>query len=187
MLVPQSISNVLKGDNGVELRLVTVEDAEFILNLRTDPDLNKYLSHTSSDYDAQKQFLKNYKLKEYAKEEFYFKITYNERDVGTVRIYNINYQENTFTWGSWIVKRGNPGLVALSSAYLSYYFAFNILHLNKALIDVRKDNLSVFELYKVYCDYLYEDDLSHYLEFKKSDFSKFFETFKAKLPTTVSH
>ena len=175
----------IDGDNGVSLRTAKETDAEFILKLRIDPELNRYLSKVTGTLEDQTAFLKKYKEKEKQKTEYYFIIEHQNKPVGTVRLYNINYESGIFTWGSWIVEKGNPGEVALSSAYMSYYFGFHYLNLEKALIDVRKDNIKVCEFYKLYADFLHEDEIDCYLEFKKSNFNRFIEKFQNRIPNNV--
>lgn len=171
----------IEGSNGVVLRIVQSNDAQFILNLRTDSELNQHLSQVGVNLQDQINFIEKYKEREKNKLEYYFIIEYKNNLVGTVRLYNINYDNSTFIWGSWIIKKGNPGEVALSSAYMTYYFGFNYLNLDKALIDVRKENKSVCEFYKLYCSFLYEDELNYYLEFKKEDFNKYVNRFKSRI------
>jgi RimJ/RimL family protein N-acetyltransferase len=173
------------GNNNVVLRTIEISDAEFILDLRTNQELSKHLSQVNGSIENQIKFIENYKIRENAKLEYYFIIEYNNKPVGTVRLYNINYEKSTFTWGSWIVQRGNPGEVALSSAYMTYYFGFNKLGLQKAEIDVRKENKSVYKFHKTYCDFLYEDELNYYLEFKKEDFGRFVDRFGIRVSESI--
>ena len=175
----------IKSDNDVSLRSVELSDAQFILQLRLNPELGAYLSTTANNIEMQREFIEKCKLKELQKLEYYFIIEYQNVPVGTVRLYNIDYEKSTFTWGSWIVQRGNPGNVALSSAYMTYHFGFNNLNLQKALIDVRKENASVLKFHNTYCDFLYEDEIDCYLEFKKENFHKFTDKFQGKIPTKV--
>lgn len=176
---------IIEGDNQVKLRTVVVDDVKFILKLRTDPELNQHLSKVSGTLDDQINFIKKYKEKEKNKLEYYFIIEYKNNPVGTVRVYNISYEKEAFTWGSWMVAKNNPGQVALSSAYMSYYFGFNYLNLNKALIDVRKENKYVFKFHQTYCDFLYEDELNYYLELKKENFSRFINKFKSRISKKI--
>ena len=175
----------ITGDNEVSLVAVEEKDAKFIYDLRIDTDLNKYLSQTSNILEEQINFIKNYKTKEQNKLEYYFLIEYKKNPVGTVRIYNIDYQKSEFTWGSWIVQRGNPSEVALSSAHMSYYFAFNYLDLNKAILNVRKENKSVLGFHKSYCDFLFEDELNCYFELKKTDLNLFVDKFQNRIPNDI--
>ena len=76
----------------INLISVTVEDASFILSLRTNPDLSQYLSPVDDDIDKQKQWLQQVLSKH---DEYYYLIKNKEAaPVGTIRIYDI--QNNVF-------------------------------------------------------------------------------------------
>lgn len=177
---------IIEGDNNIRLRLVQYYDASFIFELRSDKELNQYLSQITGTVEDQVSFIKNYKEKESNKIEYYFIIEYKYCPVGTLRLYNIDYKKSSFTWGSWIIKRGNPVEVALSSAYMSYYFAYNELGLNKAEIDVKRDNKSVFKFHAKYCEFLYEDEVNYYLELKKENLSRYENRFIDRIPKNIT-
>ena len=63
------MEKIITGKN-ISLRLVNIEDAEFIVNLRTKK--GEFLSTTSPDISKQKEWLLLYKEREKLKEEFYF-------------------------------------------------------------------------------------------------------------------
>jgi RimJ/RimL family protein N-acetyltransferase len=177
---------IISGNNGVSLRLVDLDDAQFILDLRSDSKLKTHLSISTETIEAQRDFIIQYKKKENDGMEYYFIIENNSNAVGCVRIYDIDKDAKTFTWGSWIVQHNNPGHVALSSAYLSYYFAFNYLLLDTALFDVRNKNTSVKKLYKLYADIIYEDNMNCYFSFAKSNFHRFKDKFGSRLPSVIN-
>ena len=54
------------------LRLVVEEDAQFILQLRLDESLNRFLSKVDSNQDEQREWIKRYKCREREKLEYYF-------------------------------------------------------------------------------------------------------------------
>jgi RimJ/RimL family protein N-acetyltransferase len=176
---------LVAGDNFVSLKTVEESDAGFILKLRTNPELNKHLSQVEDSLENQINFIKKYKDREKEKIEYYFIIQYKNNPVGTVRIYNIDYAKSTFTWGSWMVEKGNPGEVALSSAYMSYYFAFNYLNLDTALFDCRIDNNKALSIYKAFASAIKSDSINHYFEFKKKDLSKFIDNFESRISLKI--
>jgi len=49
---------------GLHVRLVNEDDAEYILNLRTDHKLGRFLSKTVNDLEVQKQWIRDYKKRE---------------------------------------------------------------------------------------------------------------------------
>ena len=57
---------------GLQLRFVNEDDAEFIIKLRTDPKLGKFIHSTSSDIEEQKKWIRAYKKREQAGTDYYF-------------------------------------------------------------------------------------------------------------------
>lgn len=66
-------------------RNAVVDDAEFILSLRTDPDKAKYLSQTRNNLEQQRNWLENYSINE---GQAYFIIENDGEAIGTVRLYD---------------------------------------------------------------------------------------------------
>ena len=64
---------------GIDARLVQVDDAEFILGLRTNEKLSRYIHATSNDIEQQKSWMRSYKERESKGEDYYFiyNIIYN--------------------------------------------------------------------------------------------------------------
>lgn len=125
------------------LRNVTVEDAGFILSLRTDKIRSRYLSATSPDISAQQAWLESY---ERATDQAYFIIEYQDEPIGTIRLYDA--RENSFCWGSWILKDGRPSHAALESALMVYAYAIDHLGFERAHFTVHKDNQRVCEFHE---------------------------------------
>mgnify|MGYP003510103375 CR=1 FL=1 len=123
------------------LRLVNVDDAEFILSLRQNQNLNQFLSAVSPDIQMQRDWIISYKLREEQGLDYYF-IVMDKRfeDVGMVRVYDINYENKSFTWGSWVLSENRPKYTALDSMILSYDFAFNELGLDLCQFKVHTAN-----------------------------------------------
>lgn len=144
----------------VVFRNANKDDAEFILQLRTDPVKGKYLSATNADLDAQTAWLERYGSDN---SQIYF-IIEDRAGVpyGTIRIYDV--QGDSFCWGSWILRDGRPSGFAVESAVLIYQFALS-LGFKKSHFDVRKQNISVWEFHERFGalrieerdeDYIYE-------------------------------
>ena len=88
----------------------------FILQLRNDPVKGKYLSSTSSDLELQIAWLEKYAIDN---SQIYFIIEdKNGERFGTIRLYDV--KENSFCWGSWILREGRPSGFAMESALLVY-------------------------------------------------------------------
>ncbi len=162
------------------LRFVEQEDAEFILDLRMKK--GKYLSATSNDVYKQKIWIEEYKKREKENSEFYFIIfdKLKEERVGVVRLYN--FIDDSFEWGSWIIKEGASQYSALESALLIYEYAFFQKKFNQSHFEVRKENLKVISFHEKFgakkikeseIDNYYIYSLENYLEFRKKYLGKY--------------
>ncbi len=154
------------------LRLVKESDVNFILSLRLNKNLNSYLTPVNDNVDEQIKWIKKYKLKEIEGLEYYFIIMDKTLGaIGLVRVYDIDYAQKTFTWGSWILKEDRPKYAAIESAMLSYEFAFNELGLFIANFDVMKENGKVINFHKHFgANYLFSDDVNYYFELTKKTY-----------------
>lgn len=161
--------NITRYDTFV--RLVTIEDAEFILSLRLNPDRNKYLSSVSNNIEAQRSWLKEYKIRESKGEEYYFLVG----DVfgklyGTTRLYH--FQKNKFVIGSWIFNEEAPDGLAIKGDIICREIAFDILGFKKCLFDVRKENIKVLKYHKGWNPTLIDEDgLNYYYELSCEKFN----------------
>lgn len=127
----------------INLREAEVEDSSFILELRTNPKKSKFINKTDPNLDKQIDYIKNYKTLD---NEWYFIIEDKQGEkVGTVRLYAIT--NDSFYWGSWILKNGTPSSYSIESALLVYHFAIS-LGFKKAHFDVRKGNKSVWKFHE---------------------------------------
>lgn len=127
---------------GLFVRLVQEKDADFILQLRTDPGLDKYINYTIPDVEKQKQWIRLYKEREAKGEDYYFMFNkpYETR-LGVCRIYNIS--TNDFTIGSWIFSPDAPIGSAILADIITREIAFELFPDRKLLFDVKKENISV--------------------------------------------
>jgi hypothetical protein len=129
------------------LRLVEISDAEFILKLRLDPTLSKFISPVGASVDAQVNWIKSYKEREHRLEEIYFIIVHEGKTSGTVRLYNfrgkMGESDSAFEWGSWIIEPPRPSGIAIYSALCVYEVGFDKLRFSKSTFEVRKENSGV--------------------------------------------
>jgi RimJ/RimL family protein N-acetyltransferase len=108
------------------LRPISTDDAAFIIKLRTDPELGKYLHATSSSVADQIAWTHRY----YERQgDWYFIVEQvsNGESHGAVAIYNYEAANASAEWGRWILKRGS--LAALESVSLVYDAGFDRLGL----------------------------------------------------------
>lgn len=133
---------------GLHVRLVREEDAVFIVNLRTNPIKARYISQTSASVDGQREWIKNYKLREQEGNDYYFLYIYNGNLAGVNRIYGI--EGNHFIHGSWIFSDDVPPYCSLAAGIIAREIAYDTLGLEEEIdtAGVHKDNQGVLQYIK---------------------------------------
>jgi RimJ/RimL family protein N-acetyltransferase len=156
--------------NIVDLRLVELDDAAFILSLRLDERLNRHITRTDAGFDRQVEWLRQYKEREREKGEFYFIIQDKAGNpCGTLRLYD--FQGDSFCWGSWIMQPGSPGKAALESALLAYRCGFEELGFARSHFEVDKANDRVVAFHQRFgATVVREDEKNYYFQFSRTDF-----------------
>jgi RimJ/RimL family protein N-acetyltransferase len=154
----------------IYFRLADISDARFILDLRNNRSLNKFLSAVKDDLYAQEQWLNKYKKREIEGKEYYFIIeNKNSEPVGTVRLYD--FRNDSFCWGSWILNTGAPNSAAIESALMVYETAFYRLGFTKSHFEVRKNNEKVIAFHKRFGALVsHEDDINYYFIFSNDTY-----------------
>jgi len=146
----------------LRFRDARVDDAAFILSLRTDAEKSRYLSAVSGELSDQQAWLQRYAQ---ADDQAYFIIEFQDEPIGTVRLYDP--QGDSFCWGSWILKASRPSHAAMESALMVYAYALDHLGFAGAHFDVRKGNERVWQFHERFgaqrvaetqLDYLYKLD-----------------------------
>lgn len=130
---------VLKG-MFVGLRSVTENDAEFILKIRTDEKLAKFLNKTSPDIEMQKTWIRGQIARD---GDYYFIIEdlKSGNPLGCISIYDIVEKSGEF--GRWI-SIGNS-LQNIESCILLYDFAFEKgLDFVDSFTDMKNSNIVNF-------------------------------------------
>lgn len=168
----------------ISLRPVMEDDAEFILSLRLNPDLNRYLSQVPNDINSQKMWIREYKQREISGIEWYFIITLSSgEDLGTVRLYD--FIQDSFCWGSWVMKRSKPPHAAIDTAIAIYDFAFDDLGFIRSHFDVRKENVNVVRFHeRLGARITRKDEENFYFEYLKDDYTNIRPKY-THVPTTV--
>ena len=171
---------LLEGKN-INLRTVEIEDADFIYTMRQNRKKTKYLSKVTGTVDSQKEWIKNYKQREDEEKEFYFIIESKNKDkLGLVRIYDL--KNDSFCWGSWLIKEDTPKTTAIESALQIYEFGFYKLGFEKSHFDVRKGNDKVIAFHQRFgAKIVSEDELDYFFNFEKSDYEIIKEKYKRYL------
>ena len=128
----------------INLRLAEIDDAEYILGLRTDKRTKKYISLTENSVKKQIEWLREYKHREADKREYYFIIeSKNNSRIGTARIYDL--QNDYFWFGSWIIESGSPFGAAVESQLMMHRFGFYTLGMSKSYSNIKRFNQPVIK------------------------------------------
>lgn len=165
----------------IKLRNVKPDDAEFIVNLRTNEKKGRFISLTSQDISEQKQWIERYLS---SQGQAYFIIEdFTGHPYGTVRMYD--QQENSFCWGSWVISGEAPSHFAIESALLIYQYALS-LGFERAHFDVRKGNFSVIKFHERFgAERTDETELDIHYSLSKEKILSALEKFKKYLPDHI--
>jgi RimJ/RimL family protein N-acetyltransferase len=152
----------------INLRTAEPSDAEFILSLRLDEKLSRYLKPTDPSVVKQKIWIAE-KIKQPNDYHMIIELKDGKR-LGVVALYDIN--NDVFEWGRWLIVPNSPIYVLIESCFLVYDFAFNTLGLNSTKSKVRKSNKSVLKFHLNYgADIQKEDDKYVHITYHKNDFN----------------
>lgn len=161
---------------GLKVRLVNENDAEKILQLRTNSVLSQHIHKTDSDVDKQKLYIRDYKTKELNGLEYYFAfLDFESADpIGFYRVHSIDYQKKIFTIGSWIFERNVLEKLPIIADILSKSFGFIQLNLDTCYFDVRRNNKKVLRYHMLFSPiFIREDDEgNNFFYLNKQDFKK---------------
>ncbi|MGA1933770.1 GNAT family N-acetyltransferase [Arcobacter sp. YIC-464] len=162
---------IIKGKN-INLRTVEEIDSSFIFEMRQNKNKTKFLSKISGTVETQRKWISNYKLKEKEKKEFYFVIESKKNEkLGLVRLYD--FRDDSFCWGSWLIKENAPKTTAIESALQVYEFAFNKLNFKQSHFDVRKNNARVVSFHKRFgAKIVNENNSDYFFRFEKNEYNK---------------
>ncbi len=166
----------------IRLRLVEEDDADFILSLRLDERYNKFLSGVVNDLDKQRLWIRQYKIDEAAREQYYFIIErLDGSKCGTVRLYD--FKNDSFSWGSWILNENKTRYAAVETALLIYKFGFDELSFSRSHFEVLKENQNVISFHRKFgakqvsedADYVYFNFTNESYKEKLQEFNKFIQ------------
>lgn len=161
---------------GLSVRLVNEKDVDYILSLRTNKHLTRFIHQTDDDRYKQLDWIRSYKKREQEGREYYFIYHLDEKPVGVNRIYNIFEYYGTI--GSWICNPGNETEVSLATYILMFDLMFDHIKLDITLFDVRKVNKHVWKLHKMLgAQSVGESDIDYYFIINKETYYKNRENF----------
>jgi hypothetical protein len=167
------MSDIFSGTKyGLNYRLVKEEDAEFIIMIRTNQRLSRFIHATQKDINKQKEWIKGYKEREKIGKEYYY--IFEDKggiSLGVSRIYNIC--KNEFTHGSWVFSPTAQVGCAVLGDVIVREIGFELLSLEKDFFDVRKKNIIVLKYNMGYNpSIIKEDELNIYFQLDYQNFKK---------------
>lgn len=127
----------LEGE-GYCLRPARLDDAAFIVQLRSDPVLGLHIHETSPRVEDQEAWMNSY----FARDgDYYFIVERRSTGdaEGTVSLYEIDSDLRKAEWGRWVMRAGS--LAATESVLLIFRVAFDVLKLDMVYsrtLDVNK-------------------------------------------------
>ena len=142
-------SNFVLKKYGLDVRFVNTEDAQFIVDLRTDPSRSRYISYTDNSVESQIKWIKSYKEREKLGLDYYFIYSYEGIAAGVNRIYDIN--NNHFVHGSWVFSDAVPPFCSLAAAIIAREIAFDTLGMDEEIdtVGIHEDNKGVIQVSKM--------------------------------------
>ena len=134
---------------GLHLRMVHIDDAEFIVRLRTDSKLGHYIHSTSNDVAKQTEWLQAYKERERNGQDYYFVFEVPKGNrVGVMRIYDIS--EEAFTIGSWVFDKSSPKGAAILADLIVKDIGWELFPDKLCHWDINKENTNVLRFGAVF-------------------------------------
>lgn len=163
---------------GLHVRLVNEDDAEFIVKLRTNDKLSRYISSTSDDVEAQRRWIRDYKEREKRGEEYYFIYYYDNKPCGVNRLYDIR-EDGIFNGGSWVFLECEYSMASIAACCIKLEIAYDTLGLKENVMPdgVHVDNKNVLKFdqiigAKIYGTIELEKGTYYQLRRTKEDFYK---------------
>ena len=128
----QNISKLFKTEpikgNFAHFYHIDIEDAEFILKLRTEERKDNYLMSTDKNLEKQKEYLISSRKKFLLEEEIYFKIydLAKNKFSGFVRLTEIQSETN-FGWESAVLDKSSSPNLFIDVMLMIYRIGFDFL------------------------------------------------------------
>jgi RimJ/RimL family protein N-acetyltransferase len=167
----------LVGKN-IYLRTAQPDDAEFVLSLRLNDNLNKFIKKVDSSVENQKQWILN-KQKELNDYHMIICDNLTGTRLGVIALYDIDFEKGTFDWGRWVISENAPNYTSIESVILLYDFAFFSLNLKISLFEVRKGNEKIIKFHKRFgSEVISEDENFSYFRFNKDSYEKIVKKYK---------
>lgn len=157
---------------GLKARFVTEYDAQFIVDIRTDDSLSKYIHATDNNLLKQIDWIRSYKQREARGAEYYFIFFVGDTPYGVERIYNI--KDDSYDHGSLVFRKESPFGASIKADIITREIGFGLLGKNTNLFDVSKGNNGVISYHLRYKPIVVgEDEESFHYSLSKENFEKY--------------
>jgi RimJ/RimL family protein N-acetyltransferase len=164
------------------LRNADTRDAAFIVQLRTDAQKRRYISPTSAAVEQQVAWLENYAHK--ADDAYFVAEDKHGERLGTIRLYDA--VDDSFCFGSWVMKAGAPAGAAVESLLMVYHYALDVLGFNRSYFAVRKANRSVWRFMQNFGGVrMRETDIDYWYETQRAPVLASFQRYAYLLPDGI--
>ena len=110
---------------GLHVRFVAEEDAEFIVTLRTNSHNSRYIHDTDASVEVQRDWIRKYKVREAAGEEYYLLFEIGGVPQGVYRVYKRH--ADWCVTGSWVFKPDAERNAALKAMIITHEIVFEEL------------------------------------------------------------
>lgn len=114
-----------KDKYGLYIRFVCEDDADFIVALRTNANNSRYIHDTDDNVEAQREWIRNYKVREDAGEEYYLLFEAEGVPQGVYRIYKRH--DDWCVTGSWVFHPDAQKNAALKAMIITHEIVFEEL------------------------------------------------------------
>lgn len=167
--------NVIEG-RYVTLSSANVDDAEFTLAIRQDPEFTPYLPKLDNTIDQQRAWIEGQRKKP---NDYFFVIRDKQNNrIGTISIYDV---EDYHAEAGRLAVKGNA-FQSIEAQLLSFKFAFEILGLNEIVSYIYADNDRAIRFNKQFGGIFYDPEMrNNVLECKTINTKSNFEIAKNKI------
>lgn len=134
----------------ITLTTVTEEDAAIIIDFRTDVKRRRFISATDNDITRQREWIRDYKLRENEGKEYYF-IAEDQSDVkfATYRVYDM--RDGICEIGSWVSAPQYPNANnSVKVDIIIKEFVFETLGYSVLKFSVFRENTTVIKYHKLF-------------------------------------
>ena len=156
---------------GLKVRLASEADTDYIMSLRTDKELTKFIHQTDNDVQKHLEWFRRYKQREAEARDYYFIYFKDDKPVGLNRIYNVFEYYGTI--GSWLCSPDNEVEVSIATHLFLHDIIFEVMNLDFTVFDVRKGNKHVWKLHRqTGAQQVGESDIDYYFVTTKTEYLK---------------